>query len=152
MTYLNVTTMRVAARAYRPRVASNAYGRAIRLPSDWPIPRHTETPYFAGPRYRWDDAKIYDLSIRYSCSTKTHELRAAPAVEIADNRRDADVDSAASDLSKATPLQDVSTIPSDTHARSQLTAIMHVRDTVKNRHIDHESRLVPAAIVNPLGG
>ena len=64
-------------------------------------------------------------------STMTHELRARPAVEIADNRKDATVDSAASDLSKATPLQDVSTTPSDTHARSQLTAIMHVRDTVK---------------------
>ena len=62
-TYLNVTTMRVAARAYRPRVASTAYGRAVRLPSDRPIPRCTETPYFAGPRYCWDDAKIYDLSI-----------------------------------------------------------------------------------------
>ena len=71
-TYLNVTTMRVAARAYRPRVASTAYGRAVRLPSDRPIPRCTETPYFAGPRYCWDDAKIYDLSIKEG---RQHVLR-----------------------------------------------------------------------------
>ena len=59
----NVRTMRIAARAYRPRVAPTAYGRAIGLPSAWLIPQRAETPHFVGLRNRWPDSKIYDLSI-----------------------------------------------------------------------------------------
>ena len=68
----NVRTMRIAARAYRPRVAPTAYGRAIGLPSAWLIPQRAETPHFVGPRDRWPDSKIYDLSI----------VRAAPLDQV----------------------------------------------------------------------
>ena len=127
--------MRVVARACRPRVTPTAYGRATGLPSFRPNQQYrADTPHFQDRRYRRQESKIYDHSIRYQ-HHDTHELRAttATAVEIADNRRNADETSAASyaasDLSKATPLQDVSTIPSDTHARSQLASRTYARET-----------------------
>ena len=99
--------MRVVARAYRPRVTPTAYGRATGLPSFRPNQQYrADTPHFQDRRYRRQESKIYDHSIRYQ-HHDTHELRAttATAVEIADNRRNADETSAASDLSKATPLR-----------------------------------------------
>ena len=142
--------MRVAARAYRPRVASTAYGKAIGLPSDRPIPRCTETPYFAGPRYCWDHAKIYDLSIRY----QHHDSSSASSSNSRDRRqsqrccrgfrRQRSEQGDAAPGCKYHPILHTCTFAAHSdHARERYSL---------NRHTDLESRLVPAAIVNPLGG
>ena len=123
--------MRPPALGYRLRAGIRAYGTSnvtnVKLLNQ---DNKTNARHSESWRDRRQDEYVHSLRIRYS--TNSRELRAKTRAISVDTPSTA-VKNKCSDLLDSKQRDYVSTLPPNTHARSQLTAIMHVRDPVEVR-------------------